>query len=46
LRGCSPPRSVHRDNGVNDERHSKDPLTSVVLQEALLNMSLSVVLEC
>jgi hypothetical protein len=42
LRCCSPLRSAHRGNGVNDKRHRKDPLTSVVLQEALLNMPLSV----
>ena len=31
---------------MNDERHKKDALTSGVLQEALLDMSLSVLLEC
>jgi hypothetical protein len=31
---------------MNDERHKKDTLTSAVLQEALLNMPLSVILEC
>jgi hypothetical protein len=31
---------------MNDERHKKDALTSAVLQEALLNMPLSVILEC
>ena len=46
MRYCSPLRSVHRGNGANDERHRKDTLTSAVLQEALLNLPLSVVLEC
>jgi hypothetical protein len=31
---------------MNDERHKADTLTSTVLQEALLNMPLSVILEC
>jgi hypothetical protein len=31
---------------MNDERHKKDTLTSTVRQEALLNMPLSVMLEC
>jgi hypothetical protein len=31
---------------MNDERHKKDVLTSAVLQEALLNMPLGVILEC
>jgi hypothetical protein len=30
---------------MNDERHKKDALTSTVLQEALLNTLLSVILE-
>ena len=46
MRYCSPLRSAHRANGMNDERHKKDALTSAVLQEALLNMPLSVILEC
>ena len=39
-------RSVHRGNGVNDEQNREDRLTSAVLQEALVNMPLSVILEC
>jgi hypothetical protein len=31
---------------MNDERHKKDALTSTVLQEALLDMPLRVILEC
>jgi hypothetical protein len=31
---------------MNDERHKKDVLTSAVLQKALLNMPLGVILEC
>jgi len=31
---------------MNDERHKEDTLTSTALQEALLNMTLSVILEC
>jgi hypothetical protein len=31
---------------MNDERYKKDTLTSTVLQEALRNMPLSVMLEC
>jgi hypothetical protein len=31
---------------MNDKQHKKDTLTSAVLQEALLNMPLSVILEC
>jgi hypothetical protein len=46
LRWCSALRNAHRANGMNDERHKKDALTSAVLQEALLNMRLSVILEC
>ncbi len=46
MRCCHPLRSVHRSNGVNDERHSKDTLTSAVFQEALANMPLSVILKC
>ena len=45
-RCCSALRSAHKDNEMNDERHKKDVLTSAVLQEALLNMSVSVILEC
>jgi hypothetical protein len=40
---CSPMRSVHRGNGVNDEQNREDTLTSAVLQEALVNMPLSVI---
>jgi hypothetical protein len=39
-------RCTQRGNGMNDERHKKDALTRGVPQEALLNMSLSVILEC
>jgi hypothetical protein len=46
LRRCSALRSAHRDNEMNDERHKKDVLTSAVLQKALLNMPLGVILEC
>ena len=35
-------RTVHRNNGANDEQNSEGTLTSAVLQEALLNMPLSV----
>jgi hypothetical protein len=38
-------RSVHRGNGVNDEQNREDTMTSAVLQEALVNMPLSVILE-
>jgi hypothetical protein len=31
---------------MNDERHKEDTLRSTVLQEVLLNMPLSVMLEC
>jgi hypothetical protein len=31
---------------MNDERNKKDALTSAVLQEALLNMPLGVIVEC
>ena len=31
---------------MNDEQNREDTLTSAVLQEALLNMPLSVILEC
>ena len=31
---------------MNDERHKEDTLRSTVLQEVLLNMLLSVMLEC
>jgi MOSC domain-containing protein YiiM len=46
LECCSPMRSVHRGNGLNDEQNTEDTLTSGVLQEALVNMPLSVILEC
>jgi hypothetical protein len=48
LRCCNPLRSVHRGNGVNDEQRTnrEDTLTSAVLREALVNMPLSVILEC
>ena len=46
MRYCSPLRGAHRGNGMNDERHIKDALTSAVLQEALLNMPLGVIVEC
>jgi len=46
LRCCSPLRSTHRGNGMNDERHNEDALTSAVLQEALVNMPLNVIVEC
>jgi hypothetical protein len=39
-------RTVHRNNGANDEQNSDDTLTSAVLQEALLNMPLSVHIGC
>ena len=39
-------RSAHRGNGANDEQNREDTLTSAVLQEALLNMPLNVILEC
>jgi hypothetical protein len=39
-------RTVHRYNGVNDEQNREDTMTSAVLQEALVNMPLSVILEC
>ena len=31
---------------MNEERHKEDTLTSTVLQEAILNMPLSIMLEC
>ena len=46
MRCCSLLRSAHRADVMNDERHKKDALTSTVLREALLNMPLSVSLEC
>ena len=46
MRCCSPLRSAHRSNRMNDERNKKDALTSAVLQEALLNMPLGVIVEC
>src|SRR5215207_10991129 len=45
LRCCSLMRSVHRGNRAN-EQNREDTLTSAVLQEALLNMPLSIILEC
>ena len=45
LRCWSPLRSVHRGNGINDEQNREDTLTSAVLQEALVNMPLSVIVE-
>ena len=42
MRFCSPPRSVHRGNEMNDELYEKDVLTSAVLQGELINMPLSV----
>ena len=46
MRYCDPLRGAHRGNGMNDERHIKDALTSAVLQEPLLNMPSGVIVEC
>ena len=45
MRCCSPLRSAHRGNRMNDERNKKDALTSAVLQKALLNMPSGVIVE-
>ncbi len=42
MRFCSPLRSIHRGNEMNDELYEEDTLTSAVLQGELLNMPLSV----
>ena len=45
MRCCSPLRSAHRGNGANDEQIREGTLMSAVLQEALINVPLGVMLE-